>query len=338
MKAFAAYYNDDIRKESSSGGVFTLLAEQFDVVYGVAMSEDCYSAEYIRVQNEGSKSIAPLRGSKYLQAKVGNTWENVKKDLEAKRKVLVSGTSCQINGLKLFLGKEYEELYCVDVICHGVPSPKLWEGFVKEREKKYGRLQYVNFRYKNDSDYEFSTRNHSLYIAKEENPYMRMFLQNYCLRPSCYTCKAKEHKLADLTIGDYWGIKKDVPEMADGGGTSLVIARTEKGQRLFDSIKSNLIWKEVQYETAVSHNSTEFSSVKRPVERNYFFTDLNRMSYKKVEKKYTTVGNNKSLIQAARKLKLMVKIIFKEEKIKSEKKRSEYGMLLCFESAARMKR
>ena len=133
MKVFACYStNDDIRIKSSSGGVFSALALHIlcenGVVYGVAMSEDCYSAEYIRVTDEAM--LEKLRGSKYLQANVGNTFLLVKKDLEEGKKVLFSGTGCQVNGLKNFLQKEYDNLYCVDVICHGTPSPVLWKKFI----------------------------------------------------------------------------------------------------------------------------------------------------------------------------------------------------------------
>ena len=132
MKTYAAYYNNDIRLSSSSGGIFSIIADSFDVIYGVAMSEDCYGAEFVRVEGD----VAPLRGSKYFQAKVGDTFREVKKDLLDGKRVLFSGTGCQINGLSLFLGKGYENLFLLDIICHGVPSPKLWKEYVEYQEKK----------------------------------------------------------------------------------------------------------------------------------------------------------------------------------------------------------
>ena len=127
MKTYAAMYNNnEIRENSSSGGIFSALAGKFDVVYGVAMTDDCYGAEMIRVEGD----ISPLRGSKYFQAKAGDTFKLVKRDLVEGRKVLFSGTGCQINGLFMLLGKEYPNLFLLDIICHGTPSPKLWKKYV----------------------------------------------------------------------------------------------------------------------------------------------------------------------------------------------------------------
>ena len=138
LNVYACYnINNDLRLNSSSGAIFTSIAEYVlskqGVVYGVAMSEDCYSAEFISVKN--NKELGKLRGSKYLQAKLGNTFKLIKKDLISKKMVLFTGTGCQINGLKKFLGKNYENLICVDVICHGVPSPALWRKYVNHQEK-----------------------------------------------------------------------------------------------------------------------------------------------------------------------------------------------------------
>ena len=150
LKVYACYNTDkDVRLSSSSGAVFSSLAEnvleQQGVVYGVAMSEDCYSAEFISVTSK--KQLTKLRGSKYLQAKIGNTYRSVKEALSSGKLVLFSGTGCQVNGLKSFLGKDYENLICVDVICHGAPSPALWRKYATYQEQKNGgKLKGINFR------------------------------------------------------------------------------------------------------------------------------------------------------------------------------------------------
>lgn len=283
MKIYAAIYKDsEIREKSSSGGIFSALTDKFDVVYGVAMTDDCYGAEMIRVEGD----ISPLRGSKYFQAKVGDTFKLVKKDLEEGRKVLFSGTGCQVNGLSMFLGKEYSNLFLLDIICHGVPSPKLWREYVSFQEKKHGKLESVNFRCKNDSWIDFGMKENQLYISKDKDSFMRMFLRDYCLRPSCYECHAKQYKKADITIADFWGINNVAPEMNDGRGTSLVITRTDKGHKLFESIKSELKWKEVSYEEGVRCNSSEYKSVARPQQRDTFFEDLEKLEFEEMEKKY----------------------------------------------------
>lgn len=283
-KVYAGYnMNQDVRLSSSSGAIFSLLAEnvlfQNGVVYGVKMSNDCYSAEFTRVTD--TAGLVWIRGSKYLQAKVRNTYKQVKDDLLAGRFVLFSGTGCQVNGLKNFLGKEYDNLLCVDVICHGVPSPVLWKKYAEYQEKKNdGKLKSINFRCKDDSWTDFGMKEvladipqseaKQLYISKDKDPYMQMFLRDYGLRPSCYNCVAKKVKMADLTIADFWGINDVAPEMNDGNGTSLILIRTNKGMNAFETISSKLKLKEVAYEDGVRSNPAEYKSCHRPPQRDTF--------------------------------------------------------------------
>lgn len=295
LGTYAAYSKDnELRLESSSGAIFSLLAEQVlqhnGSVYGVSMSQDCKFAELIRIDKK--EDLSKLRGSKYLQARVGDTYQQVKVDLESELTVLFSGTGCQINGLKGFLGKEYENLYCVDVICHGVPSPKLWREYVQYvEEEANAKLINVNFRCKDDSWSDFGIKridsNHKvMYVSKDKDPYMLMFLRDYCLRPSCYECIAKQHKLSDLTIADFWGINEVFPEMNDGKGVSLLILRTGKGSELVDHIKADIVCKEVSFDDGVRRNRAEYSSAKRPAERENFFNDVDAMSFEELKDKY----------------------------------------------------
>lgn len=327
MKTYAAIYKDnEIRENSSSGGIFSALADKFDVVYGVAMTDDCYGAEMIRVEGD----ISPLRGSKYFQAKVGDTFKQVKKDLEDGRKVLFSGTGCQINGLTMLLGKEYPNLFLLDIICHGTPSPKLWREYAKYQEKKHGKLESVNFRCKDDSWIDFGIKENQIYISKDTDPFMCMFLRNYCLRPACYDCHAKHYKKSDMTIADFWGIENVAPEMNDGRGTSLVITRTEKGQELFDSIKSELKWKEVSYEDGVKGNPSEYSSVARPQQRETFFEDLDQLPFEEMEKKYAADIKVSLARKVMRKIKRTIKKILRGVPQIKQRTNADYGMLLTF--------
>ena len=300
LKTYACYNkNNDLRMRSSSGAVFSSLAkyifEKHGIVYGVAMSSDCYAAEFVSVSNEND--LAKLRGSKYLQAKVGNAFKNIKKDLLLGRIVLFTGTGCQVNGLKKYLGKEYDNLICVDVICHGAPSPALWKEYAQYQEQRYeGKLKSINFRCKDNTWTDFGMKEafedtldgktRRLFVSKDEDSYMQMFLRNYCLRPSCYNCVAKKQKMSDLTIADFWGINEVEPEMSDGLGTSLVLIRTVKGQNIFNHISSTLKLKEVPYEAGVKENPAEFKSCIRPLQRDTFFDDMNIMSFEELEKKY----------------------------------------------------
>ena len=327
MKTYAGIYNNnEIRENSSSGGIFSALADKFDVVYGVAMTNDCYGAEIIRVEGD----ISPLRGSKYFQAKVGDTFKQVKKDLEDGRKVLFSGTGCQINGLTMLLGKEYPNLFLLDIICHGTPSPKLWREYAKYQEKKHGKLESVNFRCKDDSWIDFGIKENQIYISKDTDPFMCMFLRNYCLRPACYDCHAKHYKKSDMTIADFWGIENVAPEMNDGRGTSLVITRTEKGQELFDSIKSELKWTEVSYEDGVKGNPSEYSSVARPQQRETFFEDLDQLPFEEMEKKYAADIKVSLARKVMRKIKRTIKKILRGVPQIKQRTNADYGMLLTF--------
>ncbi len=331
ISAYAAYsINQSERCNSSSGGLFSLLAKtvlsQGGVVYGVAMSADCRQAEFIRIVNE--VDLQYLRGSKYLQAHVGQTFKKVKNDLDAGNTVLFSGTGCQVNALKGFLcGGRYDEetivekyhnLYCMDVICHGTPSPALWQEYVKYTEEQNGaKLVSINFRCKDDSwvDYgmkEIDEKHKQVYIPKDKDPYMLMFLRDYCLRPSCYECKAKEVKLSDITLADFWGIDKVAPEMNDGKGTSLVLVRTSKGKRLFQEIRNELKIKEVSYEDGVAGNPAEYRSVARPLERDCFFDDMHHLSFEELRMKYglpATVSFKRKVKAFVKKILISAKII-----------------------------
>lgn len=324
MKTYAAIYKNEIREMSSSGGVFSALASQFEVVYGVAMTKDCYGAEMIRVEGD----VSPLRSSKYLQAKLGDSFKRTREDLILGKKVLFSGTGCQINGLKNFLGREYDNLFCIDVVCHGVPSPKLWREYVKFQESKHGKLEQINFRAKEESWKKFGIKENHLYIPRGKDPFMNMFLDDFCLRPSCYNCRAKKYRLSDISIADFWGIEQVAPEMNDGMGTSLIIARTEKGQKLFDSIKEKLNWKEVDYNDAVRDNPAEYRSAIRPLQRDTFFSDLQLRSFNYMIRKYAPDTKIMRLRNLWRKAKGIVKKCVGGGV--TPRTNSNYGMLFVF--------
>ena len=325
IKVYACYNADkNVRLSSSSGAVFSSLAEyvleQQGTVYGVAMSTDCYSAEFISVTSKDG--LKKLRGSKYLQAKVGSTYKSVKKDLISGKLILFSGTGCQVNGLKSFLGKDYDNLICVDVICHGAPSPALWREYAKYQEQKNGgKLRGINFRCKDDSWTDFGMEEicksipegetKKLYISKDKDAYMQMFLRDYCLRPSCYECTAKRIKMSDLTIADFWGINDVAPDMNDGMGTSLVLIRTEKGKNIFGKISDCMKLKEVSYEDGVKGNPAEFRSCVRPIQRDSFFDDMQNISFEELEQKYAAPIKLSFVTKVKRKTKKAIKKVLR---------------------------
>lgn len=344
-KVYACFNKDkDVRLSSSSGAVFSSLAEYVlnknGIVYGVAMSADCYSAEFIAVTDE--VGLARLRGSKYLQAKIGNTFKSVKENLIAGRYVLFTGTGCQVNGLKRFLEKDYDNLICVDVICHGAPSPALWRKYAEYQEKKNGgKLKGINFRCKDDGWVDFGMKEvmksipknkmKKYFISKDNDSYMRMFLQNYCLRPSCYECTAKKVKMSDLTIADFWGINNVAPDMDDSLGTSLVLIRTAKGNELFESANRNMKMKEVPYEDGVKGNPAEYRSCARPSARDKFFKDMRTMRFEELKEKYAVPIRYSLKTRFKRKIKAAIRKILRViggQKVSN----GEYGLLFVFNS------
>ena len=286
--------NIELRKNSSSGGVFGLVSEQIindsGVVYGVSFSSDYKSCSHIRIDN--ISDLEKLRGSKYFQSDIGNIYELVKKDLQNNKLVLFSGVPCQINGLKMFLQKEYDNLVTMEVVCHGVPSPLLWEKYYNYLESKNNKkITKVSFRNKVDGWHNFSlsydVNNVFHHKIQSEDPFMRMFLRDYCLRPSCYSCNAKIlESMADLTVADFWGIEKVAPEMDDDLGVSLVLVQTDKGRKLFDIIQVES--KAVTFDEGIEFNPAYYKSCEKPILRNIFFDDLNTKKFEFMIKKYAS--------------------------------------------------
>ncbi len=296
LKAFAVINNDDnVRMESSSGGIFTAIAEKILMaggkVFGAKFSEDFKNV--IHSWTDNIDGVKDFRGSKYLQSAINENFKDCEKVLKAGEKVLFSGTPCQIQGLKKFLQKDYDNLLTVDFICHGVPSPLLWKKYVEFHETRTAaKVVKTAFRRKNCGWKQFSLwfalANHSEYCQPlDKDPYMQMFLKDTCLRRSCYDCPAKGlARVSDVTIADFWGIQNEYPELDDDKGVSFVVVNSEKGRALFDSIE-NCIKKSVPLEAGLKYNSSMIKSVEMPEKRKTFFKDLNTLSFEKVIKKYT---------------------------------------------------
>ncbi len=296
---YAAKIKDlDIRDNSSSGGLFSVFANKIlnedGVVYGVKMDSDMKSASFTRVDN--IDDLSPLRGSKYLQADTHNIYKDVNKDLSDGKKVLFTGVPCQIDALKLYLQKEYDNLYLVEVICHGTPSPKLWKTYVEYLEEKYNAtIESVDFRNKKYGWKKFGLKkkgdNIDQYLDISTDPYMVMFLRDYCLRSSCYNCNAKKlESMADITIADFWGIEHVLPQMDDDTGTSLVLIQSNKGEKLFNSIVDEIIYEETNFDDAIKYNPSYYKPVNKPFERDSFFNYLDSMTFKDLQDKYCHVS------------------------------------------------
>ena len=236
--------DESVRSTSSSGGTFFELAKAVisrgGVVYGCALDSELV-ARHIAV--ETLDGLAALKGSKYVQSDVGNTYREVKAQLITGREVLYSGTPCQIAGLKNYLGKEYDKLLLVDVLCHGVPSPGVFADYLKMLEERFGSKPVsVNFRNKEKSwkrlYFEVKLENGKRYFTFcGYDRYMSMFLNNISLRPSCYDCRfTTVNRQGDITLGDFWGIGRKYPERDDDKGISLIIINSEKGEKAYSEI------------------------------------------------------------------------------------------------------
>lgn len=255
--------NDVIRQLSSSGGIFTSLAQyilsQNGVVFGAAFDRTFRKVQHVAVQT--SQDLYRIQGSKYVQSNAGCSYRAVKEFLEQGRLVLFSGTLCQIAGLKAFLHKDYPNLYLVDVVCYGVPAPKVWDAYIDSLEKKHnGKVTQVSFRDKRNgwSDYVISVKfdNGKEYInCRSDDLYMRGFLHDYYLRPACYQCDFKGlNRASDITLGDLWGIDQIAPQLNDNKGTSLVMISSERGKLLFEKVLSDMIFQIVKIEDVVKYN------------------------------------------------------------------------------------
>lgn len=311
--------NEIVRENSSSGGVFSLIAEDIlekdGIVVGAAFDND-FSVKHVIITNK--EDLHKLRTSKYVQSNIGDIYNEVKKQLELEKDVLFTGTPCQINGLISFLNKKYENLYTQDIICHGVPSPKVWKKYLEFRKKEDNSEPInINFRKKTEGwkifslNFEYDNdKKHDKNLTKDL--YLKAFLNDICLRDSCYDCKYKEkNRIADITLADFWGIQNVLPEMDDDGGTSLVIVNTEKGTKLFDRIKEKMKYKEVDYEESIKYNPALYNSAGKHKDSDKFFNELNSISFDKLVNKY--IRKDGILRRILRKCKNIIKRIVKRK-------------------------
>lgn len=295
--------NESIRLQSSSGGVFTILAENTinsgGVVFGAGYDDQL---KLVHSYTNTIQGLSEFRGSKYEQSKIGETYKQAKEFLEKDVHVLFSGTPCQIGGLVSYLGKEYDKLLCIDIVCHGVPSPKVFKKYKAQVEKRYGsKTRRIVFRCKDSGWKMYSIslsfdNNRSYKKEFTQDIFMRGFLENLYLRPSCYACGFKTlNRQSDITIADFWGIENILPKLNDDKGTSLVLVNSTKGKRLFEHLEDKMIAKKVDCDEAIKYNPSAVNSVKNNPKRDKFFKKFNSYSgdIDKLILKYTKISFGK---------------------------------------------
>lgn len=271
--------DQQIRKQSSSGGAFSAIAqevlEEGGAVYGAALTEDQRQAVHVRAENSGELQL--LRGSKYVQSDTGG-FSGVLEDLRSGKPVLYSGTACQIAGLYSYLKVKKaptERLYTCDIICHGVASPLIYKEFIEFLQRKSrGKFQTYHFR---DKSISWRGGSAAAYLKdgtvlkndKLAASYMNVYYSGCCTRPSCYGCPfASTKRVSDLTIGDFWGIEKAAPDFEDTLGASVILVNTEKGQKLFSKLCG-----EVREDICISHlkQPNLHAPTRRPNDRDAFW-------------------------------------------------------------------
>lgn len=285
----AAYALDEgIRVQSSSGGIFTVLAEKIldegGAVVGVAQLSP---TRFGHIVVDNKTDLAKLRGSKYVQADVGTIYGDVRELLKTGRKVLFSGTPCQVAGLYAVLGKmaESTDLITIDIVCHGVPSVKVFEKYSNELEQTFkSSLERVVFRDKdsgwNSYSLQYQFENGKIFVeSSEESVYTQLFLNHISQNTSCADCRYRKlPRIADITLGDFWGISNYHPEMDDNKGTSVVLLNTECGKNLFHTVIPNVVHCMSKLEYAVAGNPCIIRSGGQHRKRMEFFKQLDKES------------------------------------------------------------
>ena len=261
---WAAYNRDDKKmQEGSSGGIFESLCEVvYDmqgIVYGAVLDGELHVKHQRALNMEDAKKF---RKSKYLQSDIGYTFSMAKEDLERGKTVLFSGTPCQIGGLYGYLGKDYENLYTVDLVCHGVPSQKVFSQYLEELERAYGtRPVFVCWRDKRDGwgPNKVSVRFENGYEIVSPSSYNTMqfgFLNNLYSRPSCSECRyASVPRIADISLGDFWGYDGELLTGNQNKGISMIAVSNRKGMFLFEKIRPSLIAEKVSVEYCKSKSA-----------------------------------------------------------------------------------
>lgn len=266
IKCYAAWSkNSKIVKGSSSGGFFSVVSnwilEHNGVVYGASFDDDFY-VRHIRV--DAKEGLGKLRGSKYVQSEINYIFQSVKNDVLLDKWVLFTGTPCQVDGLAHFLGplKENNKLITIDLVCHGVPSPLIFKEYKSYLESKYkAPLVSYEFRNKKWSWRHFNVKavfanKKKYYGTWEEDVFLRGFLRNYILRPSCHNCKyANTNRVGDFTIGDYWGYNRRKKEKRNhDSGVSVILANNEKSQGIMAELEEKMVAYERNIKEAINGN------------------------------------------------------------------------------------
>lgn len=290
--------NEEVRMHSRSGGIFTALSDVVlslgGTVYGAVIDDD-FCVKHVRATEKFDRD--KMCGSKYVQSSTYEIWEKVKEDINIGRIVLFSGTSCQIDGLKKFIGKDPDNLYCVDIVCHGVPSPKVLKKYISWQEKR-ARSKCIKLDFRNKKDFGWADHIETLWMKNgtriDSKVYTRIFYSDYPLRPSCYVCPYKSiNHPGDLSIADYWHVDDACPGINDNKGISLVLINTLKGMHFFEKVSDSIESRKTKIEDSMQKPFYESSSC--PADRDKFWMFLSQCEFDQVAQKYGQFSIKESL-------------------------------------------
>lgn len=313
QRAYLIQHKDEaVRLESSAGGAFTAIAnfilDKGGVVFGAAYDEH-FQVKHIYI--ETLAELKRFRNSKYVQSNLGNCLKEVKEFLGNGRWVCFSGTPCQIEGVVKFLGKRYECLVLVDVVCHGIPSPLIWNKYLEYQRVGEEKPDNIRFRDKYYG-YKYSTMSiakagKNIYHAGPQmDPMLRAFFTDICDRPSCYECPFKKrYRVSDITIWDCFSVYDFDKSMDDDKGTTRVLCHTEKGTEVIQNITDIVRCKEVEPEKLVSGVKEMRESVKMNLKRIQFFKDAQNLTGSELFEKYYPITIKTRVKTAIRKLLLL---------------------------------
>ena len=290
-ECYVGFNNDkeSLINMASSGSIFELVADYVLDLGGIVVGAAFENNKLKHIAIEEKKDLVSLKGSKYVQSDLNNIFKYIKENIND-RKILFVGTPCQVAGLKSIVRSN--NLICVDIVCHGVPTPKLFDKYIKYLEDK-NNSSVVNYNFRDKKTGWDTYSNTIVYKDKSEsqiyykNDYMKLFLSNIALRESCYDCNFKlGNKYSDITLGDFWGVKNIYPEMYNKNGVSAIIINTLLGREVFNSILSNVTYKKCNLDDILKCNSSLEKSCCLPKNRKDFFEDLNNVSFDVLSKKY----------------------------------------------------
>lgn len=312
----------EIAKNSTSGGIAYLISkmviEENGIVFGSAYDENLMPYQkYVK----DKKELQQLRGSKYVTSDTKKTFSQVKEFLEEGKKILYIGVPCQIGGLK----KDYENLYTIDIICHGVPSQKIFKKYLENEEKKL-REKIISYTARSKSKVawgmgycaEIKTKNKIKYKKADFDPYYTAFLKGKVNRECCYECKyANLDRIGDITLGDLWGIEQFDYDFYDKNGVSLAIVNTIKGEKIFNKVKNLVEYRQYNEQQVTKFNGNLKHPTTRPQNREIIYKQLDEMSFEEYSKKYLANKNKLKYVLKdimPKQIKVLYKKYFKQVK------------------------